>query len=87
MYSYLITAVNRDYEAVSQSLTFSATTSRVCFDTVTVDDDLLEDNETYRLTLTSDEPGLTLDPDMAVVTIVNDDGKHSYTTCTRYQHS
>ena len=36
-------------------------------------DDLLEDDETYSLNLTSDEPGLTLDPDVATVTIPDDD--------------
>ena len=38
-----------------------------------MDDDLLEDDEIYLLTLTSDEPGLTLDPPVATVTIIDDD--------------
>lgn len=57
------------------TLTFNADTSRACFDTFTADDDLLEDDELYGLTLSSDEPGLTLDPQEATVTIINDDGE------------
>ena len=81
MYSSLITAVGRDYEAVSQSLTFNANTQLDCFNTSTVDDDILEADETYRLVLTTDEPGVVLDPDMTVVTIANNDGRHSDTLC------
>lgn len=81
MYSSLITAVGRDYEAVSQSLTFNANTPLDCFNTSTVDDDILEDDETYRLMLTTDEPGVVLDPDMTVVTIANNDGRHGDTLC------
>ena len=39
-------------------------------------DDLFEDEEMYLLTLTSNEPGLTLDPDVATVTIPNDDREY-----------
>ena len=43
------------------------------FFTSASDDDLLEDDEIYLLMLTSDEPGLTLDPPVATVTIIDDD--------------
>ena len=41
-----------------------------------MDDGLFEDEEIYLLTLTSDEPGLTLDPDQATVSIPNDDREY-----------
>ena len=74
---FLLTTVGTDYNAVTQTLVFNADTSRICFDTSTVPDDLLEDDEVYRLTLTSDEPGLTLNPSEATVTIEDDDREFS----------
>ena len=70
---YFFLLVGADYNAVSETLTFNDSTSRACFNTSAVQDDLLEDDETYGLNLTSDEPGLTLDPDVATVTIPDDD--------------
>lgn len=69
--------VGTDYNAVSETLTFDENTSRACFFTSAVDDDLFEDDEDYRLTLTSDEPGLTLNPDEATVTIPNTDREYN----------
>ena len=66
--------MSSDYNPVSQVLTFDASTSRVCFITDTNEDGLLEDDETYLLSLTSNEPGLTLNPADATVTIVDNDG-------------
>ena len=43
----------------------------MCFFTSAVGDDRFDDNETYLLSLTSNEPGLTLNPDVATVTIPN----------------
>ena len=73
----LLFSVDSDYDAVSQLLTFDASTSRDCFDTSTVEDDPLEDDETYTLTLTSpvDRPGLTLNPPQTTVTIIDEDGE------------
>jgi hypothetical protein len=47
-----------------------------------VQDDFLEDDEIYDLTLTSDEPGLTLDPNEATVTIPNDDREFTHNNIT-----
>ena len=41
-----------------------------------MDDEFFEENEVYRLTLTSDEPGLTLNPDEAMVTIPDEDREY-----------
>ena len=46
-----------------------------CFTTYTIDDNHLEMDEIYLLTLTSDEPRLTLDPSVATVTILDDDSE------------
>ena len=75
VYSRYLYTVGDDYTVVNQVLTFDAMTSRVCFFTSTVEDMPLEDDESYLLTLTSDEPGLTLAPPQATVTIIDDDGK------------
>ena len=68
--------VGADYNAVSETLLFNAGRSRVCFFTSAVGDDRFEDEEIYLLTLTSDEPGLTLNPDVATVTIPDDDREY-----------
>ena len=65
--------VGADYNAVSETLLFNSGRTRVCFFTSTVDNGIAEEDEVYILTLTSDEPGLTLDPDVATVTIIDDD--------------
>ena len=70
---FLFILVGADYNAVAETLTFDAGTSRACFNTSALQDELLEDDEDYSLTLTSDEPGLTLAPDVATVTIPDDD--------------
>jgi hypothetical protein len=70
---FFFALVGADYIAVAETLTFDAGTNRACFNTSAVQDILLEDDEIYDLTLTSDEPGLTLIPDEATVTIPDDD--------------
>ncbi len=46
---------------------------RVCFNVTTVGDDLLEGNETLNLGLDTADENVILAPEMAVVTIVDND--------------
>ena len=71
MYNYF--PVGADYIAADETPTFNAGRSQICFNTSTVGDDNLEKDEFYFLTLTSDESGLTLDPNVATVIIIDDD--------------
>ena len=82
MVAPFLSTVGTDYNAVNQTLVFNVDASRICFDTSPVVDGLLEDDEVYRLTLDSVEPGLTLNPSDATVTIEDDDREFS----TPYMH-
>ena len=70
--------VGADYVAADETLIFNADEDRACFFTSAVDNDLFEDDEMYLLMLTSDEPGLTLDRNIATATIIDDDREHVY---------
>ena len=64
-----------DYEAVNSELTFESTRDRVCVTIVIEDDDLLENTEEFQLMLTTNEDQVILDPDAAVVSISDTDGR------------
>ena len=46
-----------------------------------MDDELIEEDEIYHLSLTPGEPGLTLDPSEATVTIIDDDRECTSADC------
>ncbi len=62
-----------DYNAVSEQLTFTPTVVRACFNVTSLEDDLLEADEDFNLNLGTADENVILDPEMAVVTIANDD--------------
>ena len=63
-----------DYEAVNSGLTFDSTRARACVTIVIQDDDLLENTEEFRLSLTTDEDQVILEPVDAIVSITDTDG-------------
>ncbi len=46
---------------------------RACFNVTSLEDDLLEADEDFNLNLGTADENVILDPEMAVVTIANDD--------------
>ncbi len=65
-------AVGADYTAVSSDLVFSETVSRVCRNVSTEEDDILEGDEEFLLDLTTSDPSVQLNPNVATVTITDD---------------
>lgn len=65
-----------DYEKLTASLTFSPMINEVMVTVTIVNDDILEDNETFtgNLDAQDDEP-VKLDPSVATVTIFEDQGQ------------
>ena len=64
-----------------EDLTFSADVDRVCRNVTTQDDTILEDDEEFTLTLTTTDGSVNLVPDLATVTIVDNDSKLNSATC------
>ena len=67
-------AESLDYTAVTTELIFDPDNSRRCVSIGLVDDSLLEPSEEFEVSLTTDEEQVTVDPDRAVVTILDTDG-------------
>ena len=68
-------------------LTFSAIVNQVCRNVSTIEDDILEDDEQFRLTLTTTDTSVNIDPPEARVTITNDDGVWVKLHCMLYTTS
>ncbi len=71
-------AVGADYTAVSSDLVFSETVSRVCRNVSTEEDDILEEDEQFLLDLTTSDPSVQLNPNVATVTITDDGVAYSF---------
>ena len=61
-----------DFTTLSIVLTFDPATSRLCKNITITDDNVPENDETFTVILT--DSGITLSPDTATVTIVDNDG-------------
>ena len=64
-----------DYEALSSELTFDSDQDRACVSIRLEDDDALENTEELQVSLTTEEEPVILNPDMAVVSILDIDGE------------
>ena len=64
-----------DYVPVIEDLTFSASVPRICRNVTTVEDTALEDAEDFTLTLTTTDSNVTLFPQEARLSIIDDDCK------------
>ena len=60
-----------DYNAISVELTFDESNSRRCVAFIAFEDDVVDPDETFTVTLTSGDD-VNLTPDTAIVTIVDD---------------
>ena len=61
--------------AVSVDLTFTPNEPRRCTNVTTVQDGNSENDEDFPLSLSTSQSGVTLEPDTATVTILDDDGR------------
>ena len=68
-----------DYVSVNQTLTLvpGDPVPRVCVNFTILNDDIFEDAETFRVSLSSEDPSVDIAPDRdtAIVTIFDTDGK------------
>ena len=64
-----------DYTAVSVELTFSTGSLRNCQNIPIEDDSDSENDEEFFLGLSTGQSGVSLDPDAATVTILDNDGE------------
>ena len=62
-------------------LTFMEGISDVCTTVQITDDNVLEDDESFLLTLTTSEPRVTLDPEQGSVLIIDDDSEWRVNSC------
>ena len=63
-----------DYGTSSVDLVFNNGTTRACTQVPIVDDNIDEDDEVFDVTLTTTETGISLAPDLGMVTITDNDG-------------
>ena len=60
-------------------LTFTPEVNVSCATVVPIiDDAILEDNQTFSVVLSTEDPDVSLDPASAIVTIVDNDGEITY---------
>ena len=78
---WLLIADPDDYTETSQMLTFMEGISDVCTSIRITDDNVLEDDESFLLTLTTSEPRVTLDPEQGSVLIIDDDSEWRVNPC------
>ena len=64
-----------DYDSVDQLLTLSSSVSRACVNITITDDDRYEEDETFDVIVTTDEPRVNIDPDTASIDVFDDDGE------------
>ena len=69
----LLSPAPGDYDAVEEFLTFSASVNQICRNVSSVEDNILEEDEDFTLTLTTTDGSIDLNPDEARVIIIDDD--------------
>ena len=68
-----------DYSALQSLLTFTPGVNVSCATVVPIiDDAVVEDNQTFNVVLSTEDPNVLLDPASATVTIVDNDGEIAY---------
>ena len=67
--------MSSDYQSVSQDVTFQPDAKRQCVKVPIVNDDDLENEEQFTLTLTTVSDRVKTEPDTTTVVITDDDGE------------
>ena len=74
IFFHLLFAEPGDFSSVSLALTFDSESSRMCILIPLVPDNLLEPVEVFETVLTSDDPDVTLTPEVANISILDTNG-------------
>lgn len=69
-------SANVDYDSIMETLMFDSSTSRQCEDIPITDDDILENDEQFTVTLTTSDDGVELDPERGTVVIEDSTGTY-----------
>ena len=77
-----------DFLSLVDQLTFNPGSGlqRDCATITVGNDTILEDDESFSVVLTSTDPDVTINPNTAVVTLTNDDGKYLCLTILGYNN-
>ena len=67
-----------DFTSAPHTLTLDGSSSTACANITINDDDILEDQEEFMVTLTEDDPRVDVDRDQATVLITDNDSKTCY---------
>ena len=60
------------------TFTFSKDNTQKCFDVSILDNNINEPEKKFLVMLTTGDPEITLSPDTAVITIIDNDGKYQF---------
>ncbi len=84
-HSHVVPAEGSDYITVSVSPEFNMFNQGVqlCLQVEIIDDDILEDDESFCMRLTARDPAVILDPVNATVTIYDDDSEGEFSCYSR----
>ena len=75
LYNWHVTGGGIDYGSGPYNVMFPATVTKASLNISINNDDVVEQNETFSLTINSSSDVTVVDPDKAVVTIVDDDSE------------
>ena len=75
LYNWHVTGGGIDYGSGPYTVLFPATITNASLNISINNDDIVEQNETFTLTITPPSGIMAVDPDIAVVTIVDDDSE------------
>ncbi len=78
---YLLFTEPDDFSAVSSALMFDSEANRMCVLIPLISDNILEPIEMFEAVLTSDDPDVTLAPEVANISILDTNGMHVYILC------
>ena len=67
---------HEDYQPLSVQLTFTPNMTETCLNITTTDDTVYESQENFSVTLTTMDVGITINPGVLTITILDDDGTY-----------
>ena len=87
--SFIILLAGEDFVRLPQerTLTFNATTRRLCVEVEILEDDVVERNETLFFSLSTSDPAVQIDNAPSAVIIIDNDGMYLLSECTVIQAS
>ena len=71
--SWIYPPVDSDFSSTTMVLTFPPNISKQCANVAIIDDDVIENNETLEVTLSTTDLAVIVEPHNTVITIIDDD--------------